>query len=113
MALKTGGNGRGRSERQVRNQVNHGVKRPNHLQHSVPVEALGDFTTTWRVLPISALAIIIGVISAYVAVLLLKLIGLVTNILRTAAYRTDFTRRAPSWLGRGAGSGNRWPDCGL
>ena len=32
------------------------------------VETLRDFTTTWRVLPISGLAIVIGVGAAYVAV---------------------------------------------
>src|SRR5436309_4431463 len=99
MALKTGGNGRGRSERQVRNQVNHGVRRPNHLQHSVPVEALGDFTTTWRVLPISALALVIGVISAYVAVLLLKLIGLFTNIFFYGRLHTQLISPAGHHLG--------------
>lgn len=43
-------------------------------------ETLGDFTTTWRVLPITLLAIVIGVVSAYVAVVLLKLIGFFTNL---------------------------------
>ncbi|MBZ5504145.1 MAG: chloride channel protein [Acidobacteriia bacterium] len=45
-----------------------------------PVEILRDFTTTWRVLPISGLALMIGVVSAYVAVALLKLINFCTNI---------------------------------
>ncbi|MEO8217425.1 MAG: chloride channel protein [Acidobacteriota bacterium] len=44
------------------------------------LEHLGDFTTTAHVLPISGLAIIIGVVAAYVAALLLKLIGLFTNL---------------------------------
>jgi len=43
-------------------------------------EEVGDFTTTWRVIPITALAIPIGVLSSYVALALLKLIGLFTNI---------------------------------
>jgi hypothetical protein len=43
-------------------------------------EELGDFTTTWRVLPISLLAIVIGVLCAYVALALLRLIGLFTNL---------------------------------
>jgi len=50
------------------------------LQAATPVRVLGDFTTTWRVLPISGLAIVIGVISAYVAVVLLKLIAFFTNL---------------------------------
>src|SRR5580700_7134763 len=41
---------------------------------------LGDFTTTARVLPISALALLIGVVAAFVAVALLRLIGLFTNL---------------------------------
>ena len=40
---------------------------------------LGDFTVTRRVIPISALAVVIGVACAYVALVLLGLIGLVTN----------------------------------
>jgi H+/Cl- antiporter ClcA len=45
-----------------------------------PVETLRDFTTTWRVLPLTVLAVIIGVLSAYVAVALLKLIYFFTNV---------------------------------
>src|ERR1043166_7979548 len=45
-----------------------------HLDH------LGDFTTTRRVIPISVLAIIIGIFAAFVAAALLKLIGLFTNL---------------------------------
>jgi CIC family chloride channel protein len=48
--------------------------------HIAPAATLGDFTTTWRVLPISGLALIIGVLSAYVAVVLLKLISFFTNV---------------------------------
>jgi len=43
-------------------------------------EDLGDFTTTWRVLPISLLATGIGVVCAFVALALLRLIGLFTNL---------------------------------
>jgi H+/Cl- antiporter ClcA len=42
--------------------------------------ALGDFTTTPRVIPIAGLAIIIGVFAAYVAAALLKLIAFFTNL---------------------------------
>src|SRR5579884_2312581 len=42
--------------------------------------ALGDFTTTWRVVPIAALAVVIGVFAAYVAAALLKLIAFFTNL---------------------------------
>src|SRR6184192_281101 len=43
-------------------------------------EELGDFSTTLRVLPISALAIGIGVLCSFVALALLRLIGLFTNL---------------------------------
>jgi len=43
-------------------------------------EELGDFTATLRILPISALAMIIGVVCAFVALVLLRLIGLFTNL---------------------------------
>ena len=48
--------------------------------HIAPAGTLRDFTTTWRVLPISGLALVIGVLSAYVAVVLLKLISFFTNV---------------------------------
>ncbi|HET8887375.1 MAG TPA: chloride channel protein [Candidatus Angelobacter sp.] len=49
-------------------------------QLTTPVETLRDFTTTWRVLPITGLALVIGVVAAYVAVALLKLINFFTNV---------------------------------
>jgi chloride channel protein, CIC family len=45
-----------------------------------PAEELGDFTTSLRVLPICALAIVIGAVCAFVALALLRLIGLFTNL---------------------------------
>jgi H+/Cl- antiporter ClcA/CBS domain-containing protein len=45
----------------------------------VPKE-LGDFTTTRRVVPIAALAVLIGAIAAGVALVLLKMISLFTNL---------------------------------
>jgi CIC family chloride channel protein len=42
--------------------------------------ALGDFTTDWQLIPISLLAIVIGLISTGVAWALLRLIGLFTNL---------------------------------
>jgi chloride channel protein, CIC family len=41
---------------------------------------LGDFTATWRLWPITFLAVIIGVVCAFVALALLRLIGFFTNI---------------------------------
>ena len=45
----------------------------------VPNE-LGDFTTSPRVLSIAALAVGIGVLASYVALALLRMIGLFTNL---------------------------------
>ena len=45
-----------------------------------PLDHLGDFTTTFRVLPIAGLAVGIGIAAAFVAAGLLKLIGLFTNL---------------------------------
>ena len=41
---------------------------------------LGDFTANWRIIPMSVAAVAIGVLSAYVALALLRLIGLFTNL---------------------------------
>jgi H+/Cl- antiporter ClcA/CBS domain-containing protein len=43
-------------------------------------DKLGDFTTTIRVIPISGLALLIGVVASFVALGLLRLIGLFTNL---------------------------------
>jgi len=43
-------------------------------------EKLGDFTTTTRVLWIASLAVAIGLVSAFIALALLRLIGLFTNL---------------------------------
>jgi len=48
-------------------------------------EELGDFSTTLRVLPISGLAVVIGAICAFVALALLRLIGLFTTLFILAA----------------------------
>src|SRR3954454_10396419 len=48
--------------------------------HLEPLDHLGDFTATPRMLTISAIAVGIGVFAAYVAAALLALIGLFTNL---------------------------------
>jgi hypothetical protein len=53
--------------------------------HVAPAGTLRDFTTIWRVLPITGLALVIGVVSAYVAVALLKLINFFTNVFSSIA----------------------------
>lgn len=64
-----------------------------HSQH------LGDFTTTIQVLPISLLAIVVGIIAAYVAWLLLRLIGLFTNIFYYQRFGTALSSPAGNHLG--------------
>jgi CIC family chloride channel protein len=51
-----------------------------HLVWDKATAPLGDFTATWRMLTISAIAILVGFISAFVAALLLKLIALASNL---------------------------------
>ena len=48
--------------------------------HTGRLDHLGDFTTSPRVIPISLLAVAIGLVAAVVAAALLKLIGLCTNL---------------------------------
>jgi hypothetical protein len=82
-----------------------------------PSEELGDFTTTVRVLPISLMAIAIGLISSGVAWLLLKLIGLFTNLFYYQRVNTALSSPAGNHLGAFAVAvpashwfSNRWPD---
>ncbi|MBV9226909.1 MAG: chloride channel protein [Acidobacteriaceae bacterium] len=68
-------------------------KKPNHAT------ALGDFTTTVRVIPISLLAILIGFVASFVAWLLLKLIGLATNLFYFGRLDTSLASPADNHLG--------------
>ncbi len=54
-----------------------------------PLDHLGDFTATPRVLTISAIAVVIGVFAAFVAAALLRLIGLFTNLFFFQRVSTD------------------------
>lgn len=60
---------------------------------------LGDFTTDWRVIPISLLAIAIGLISSVVAWALLRLIGLFTNLFYYHRWNTALVSPAGNSLG--------------
>ncbi len=62
--------------------------------------ALGDFTTDWRLIPISLLAIVIGLLSTGVAWALLRLIGLFTNLFYYQ--RWDFRLVSPAGTPLGA-----------
>src|SRR3989440_613747 len=60
---------------------------------------LGDFTTTPRMILISMLAIGIGVISAFIALVLLRLIGLFTNLFFFQRWDTALVSPAGNKLG--------------
>ena len=62
-------------------------------------ERLGDFTTTWQVVPITLLATVIGVFSAFVALALLRLIGLFTNLFFFGRFSTALVSPAGNKLG--------------
>ena len=60
---------------------------------------LGDFTTTPRLLIVSALALVVGALSAVVALALLKLIGLFTNLFFYQRFQADTVSPAGHHLG--------------
>src|SRR6476620_6538699 len=60
---------------------------------------LGDFTTRPRVITISVMAVFIGIVSAYVALALLKLIGLFTNLFFFQRFSTELVSPAGNHLG--------------
>src|SRR5438128_11188959 len=61
--------------------------------------ALGDFTTTWRVVPMALAGVGIGVLAAYVALALLRLIGLFTNLFFFQRWDSALVSPAGSTLG--------------
>ncbi len=60
---------------------------------------LGDFTTTPEVIPLSLLAVAIGVVSAFVALALARLIGLFTNLFFFQRWSTDLVSPVGNRLG--------------
>ena len=60
---------------------------------------LGDFTTTLRVLPISALAMVIGAVCALVALALLRLIGFFTNLFYYGRWSSEMVSPVGNHLG--------------
>ncbi len=71
----------------------------NDIGNEVILVKLGDFTMTPRSLIISLLAIVIGAISAVVALVLLRLIGLFTNLFFFQRWRWDLVSPAGNHLG--------------
>src|SRR5580692_6895513 len=74
--------------------VIHAAHKPNRSW-----DLLGDFTTTMRVLPISALALAIGVLASFVALALLRLIGLFTNLFYFGRWSTALVSPSGNRLG--------------
>ena len=62
-------------------------------------EQLGDFTTTARTLIIAGIAICIGIVSTFVALVLLRLIGLFTNLFFFQRWSTSLVSPAGNKLG--------------
>jgi chloride channel protein, CIC family len=70
-------------------------QRPPRLPHE-----LGDFTTTRRVVPIAALAVLIGAFASFVALALLSMIGLFTNLFFFQRWSLELASPADHQLGR-------------
>jgi chloride channel protein, CIC family len=68
-------------------------------RHKSTLEELGDFTTTSRVIPISVMAILMGAIGACVAWLLLRLIGVFTNLFYYHRLSVSFVSPVSNHLG--------------
>src|SRR5579884_4534924 len=75
------------------------AKRLMHLGNDESLGKLGDFTTAPRVLLLSLMAVVIGVISAFVALILLRLIGLFTNLFFFQRWSTVLVSPAGNHLG--------------
>ncbi len=74
--------------------------RINQPLHQIPdARELGDFTATPRLIPIALLAVVIGAVSSFVALGLLNLIGLFTNLFYFQRWRTDLVTPAANHLG--------------
>lgn len=69
------------------------------MSRNGPLKRLGDFTTTSHVIPLSLLAIGIGVVSTFVAWALLRLIGFFTNLFYYGRLSTAFVSPAGHHLG--------------
>src|SRR2546429_5062476 len=63
------------------------------------VAAPGDFTTPWRVVPMALAGVGIGVLAAYVALALLRLIGLFTHLFFFQRWDTALVSPAGNTLG--------------
>jgi CIC family chloride channel protein len=67
--------------------------------HTAENPRLADFTTDLRVIPLSLISIFIGVVGAYLALILLKLIYLFTNLFFFQRWSFEFRSPAANTLG--------------
>src|SRR5438309_10176287 len=63
------------------------------------VDTLGDFTADSRIVMLAAIAALVGVISAFVALALVRLIGLFTNLAYFHRIDTSFASPGANTLG--------------
>ncbi len=70
-----------------------------HLENDELPGNLGDFIRTTRLVPMSLLAVGVGALSALVALVLLRLIGLITNLLFFQRWNTSLVSPAGNHLG--------------
>jgi len=68
-------------------------------KRAAAADRLGDFTTTAGVLPVALLATVIGALSAFVALGLLRLIGLFTNLFFFGRWNSSLVSPAGNHLG--------------
>src|SRR3954452_25245562 len=73
--------------------------RPRSTPELEPLDHLGDFTATARLIPIAGLAVAIGLCAALVATGLLKLIGLFANLFFFQRVATELVSPAGHHLG--------------
>ena len=87
------------SQQHRRPAHNGASQRPAHSASSNNAEKLGDFTATPRMLGLSVLAIAIGVLSTFIALALLRLIGLFTNLFFFGRWSSILVSPAANHLG--------------
>jgi hypothetical protein len=87
------------SRKNVDNVVEKNEKKIPTGANSASWERLGDFTATIRWLPISTLALGIGALAAVVALVLLRLIGLFTNLFYFGRWSTALVSPSGNHLG--------------
>jgi CIC family chloride channel protein len=80
-------------------RLRHKLQQALREQERRRERTLGDFTTTYRVIPLSVLAVAIGAISAGVAWALLRLIALFTNLFYFGKFSTAASSPADNHLG--------------